>query len=172
MSTLIDIIVFVIVIALVAITASYAAASAKAITDISNWANDPKLAAAHKYLSWAASIGWIYIVILIVIIVLLIIFIEVAYSLVSTIVAFANVATVLVLLAIGILAAIGTTYIRQSSASGTDVAKNKALVASIVSLGSLALLIVYYIISYSVKYYNHQKDIREQAEALIELGEI
>jgi hypothetical protein len=160
--------IFVVVIVLVAVTASYAAAAASAITNISGWSSNSKLASAHKYLSWAATVGWIYIGIAIAAIVLAIIFIELGPEILPTILALTNLLTVGVLIATGVLSAIGTNYIDQAGSKdpAATTARNKALVASIVSIGSLGIVLIYYIIMFFVNRYYRQKAAKEEALAI------
>lgn len=157
---IVDLVVFIIAIVLVAVVASYAAAAAASITQISNWSSNPKLASAHKYLSWAASIGWIFIGLVILLIVLLVIFaitgifdfgLSDIYLINSLpgIITTTNFFTAGVLLTIGILSAIGTSDIDRSGATATT-AKNKALTATLISLCTLGLVLIFYFIDFII----------------------
>jgi uncharacterized membrane protein YidH (DUF202 family) len=179
-----DIAIFIIAIVLVAVTASYAAAAAAKITDISNWKNNDKLKSAHTKLSWAASIGWIYVGIIVIIIIILIILALtgivdlglsdiIEFNLLPTIITIVNVGTVGVLLATGVLSAIGTANIDQAKVNNNEGSKEKALISTIVSIGSLGLVIIFIIVSYFITQQQKKKKTEEiqrqdaQSEALI-----
>lgn len=163
-SIFVSIIVFVIAIALVAITASYAASAAAQITKVSKWSDNPKLASAHKYLSAAASVGWIYIGVVIALIILTLIFIEVEFSFIPAIIGFLNVLTVAVLVTTGILSAIGTSNIDQSGVTSSEVssARSKALTATLVSLLSIGLLLIYYLVSFIISQVRKKKEKEQE----------
>ena len=177
-----DLVIFLIAIVLVALTASYSAAAAAHITDIKDWASNPKLASAHKYLAWAASVGWIFIGLVIAVIVLLIILaitgifdfglsdiIEV--NILPSILSIINFLMVGVLLTVGILSAIGTYDIDQSGVSSPEVttARSKALTSTLVSLGVLGIVLVYYIGSSLIKRYQKKKRAEQEAAGLEKL---
>jgi hypothetical protein len=180
-----DLVIFLIAIALVALTASYAATAAAHITNIPDWASNPKLASAHKYLSWAASVGWIFIGLVIAVIVLLIILAItgifdfglsdiIEASILPTILSLINFLMVGVLLTIGILSAIGTYDIDQSGVSSPELtlARSKALIATLVSLGVLGLLLIYYVVSSIIKSRQKKKRAEQEAAGLEKLAEL
>ena len=171
-----DVVIFIVVIVLVALTASYAAAAAAHITNIPDWASNPKLASAHKYLAWAASVGWIFIGLVIAMVILIIILMVtgggVGFSgIIGGIITITNFLMIGILLAIGILAAIGTSDIDQSGVSSPEatIARSKALTATLISLGVLGGLLVYYVISAIIKSYQKKKKTEEAAAGLEEL---
>lgn len=180
-----DLVIFLIAIALVALTASYAATAAAHITNIPDWASNPKLASAHKYLAWAASVGWIFIGLVIAVIVLLIILAItgifdfglsdiIEASILPTILSLINFLMVGVLLTIGILSAIGTYDIDQSGVSSSELtlARSKALIATLVSLGVLGLILIYYIVSSVIKSRQKKKRAEQEAAGLEKLAEL
>lgn len=180
-----DFVIFLIAIALVAVTASYAAAAAAHITNIPKWADNPKLASAHKYLSWAASVGWIFIGLVIALIVLLIILAitgifdfglsdVIEASILPGILSFTNLITVGVLLAIGILSAIGTSDIDQSGDTSDEaaIARSKALISTLVSILSLGIVLIYYVVSSIIKSHQKKKRAEQEAAGLEKLAEL
>ena len=167
----IGILLLLISVILVAVVASYAAAGASRITSNTDWRNNPNLASAHTKLSWAASVGWIYVSLIIILIILLIVFaatgvIDFGLSDVlevqslPAILNFVNISTVIVLLIIGILSAIGTAEINGD----TQGAKSKALTATLLSLGTIGLVIIYYIVNYFIKEMQKRKRIEQIRE--------
>ena len=167
-----DIAIFLVIIILVAITAGYAASAAAKITDIPNWKDNPKLASAHKYLSWAASVGWIYIGLVVLVIILLIIFALtglvdfgisdiVLLSILPIIITITNLLTVGVLLTTGILSAIGTADINRANVSDDQGSFGKALTATIISIGSLGLVVLFIVGSFVLKQRKKKKAAEE-----------
>lgn len=167
-----DIAIFIIAIVLVAITAGYAAAAAAKITDISNWKDNSKLASAHSYLSWAATVGWIYIGLIVILIILLIILALtgefdfglsdiIEASFLPAILNITNLLTVGVLLTTGILSAVGTAEIDKANVSNNEGSKSKALTATIVSIGSLGLILIFIVGEYFFKTQQKKKAAEE-----------
>ena len=99
-------------------------------------------------------------------IVLTIIFIEVEFSFIGAIIGLINFFTVICLLAIGILAAIATYNIDQSEVDGTKSARSKALTATLISLVTLGVLLIYYVISFFVGKYQERKENEALAELI------
>lgn len=169
-----DVVVLTILIILVAITAGFSASAARKITKIDDWDDNDNLQDAHKQLSWAASIGFIYIGILILVAILIIILYEVLFELTKIIFTIIIIITIAVLIIIGILAAEGASNINKANVSDDMNSYTDALIATFASIGSVVLVILYLVGRWIYKEYEKRRQRKleqNKQEKEIELAE-
>lgn len=169
-----DVIILTISIFLVGISAGFSASAAVKITKIHNWDDDDNLVDAHGKLSWAATVGWIYIGLLILLVIILIIialtgFIDfgisdiIEASVVPIILVIVNIFNIGILITIGILAAQGASAIQKSNVDNDQGSFSDALIATFTSIGSIAVVLIY--IAGKWIYKEYEKKAKEKSTA-------
>lgn len=180
MSALIFLLIFIVLIAISAVAATYAIKSERALANNPSFSGDQNLQDAHKYLLIAGIVGWTTIGIIILLIVLYLVFgaetIMYTGSIVTIILGLLSIALAAT---VGILSAIGANDMRKSpnfTNQGQDKeAYDDALIASICGIASVGLLIITVIIYWINRYRKSRQEakaVENQQKLLFELQKL
>jgi len=180
MSALIFGIIFIILIAITAVAATYAIKSERTLANNPSFPTDPDLLNAHKYLTIAGIVGWTTIGIIILLIILYFVFgaetIVYTGSIVTIILGLISVALAAT---VGILSTIGAIDMKKSpnfTNQGLDKeAYDDAIIAAVCGVGSVGLLIVILIIYWVNRYRRSAREakaVKNQEQLLFELQKL
>jgi hypothetical protein len=166
MGTLIDIGLLIIVGAAVIATAYYITAAAVQVADIPNYATDPNLSKAHRYLAYSASFAWTSIVLIVIAIVLFIIYGEELVMIwggwLLTLLLFLLLA---ILFTMGVIAIIASIAIRDSgqfTAPPGSIAYKDAIIASVISIGLVATMFIFVVVQFTIRYRRNARNQEAQ----------
>ena len=150
-----------------AVSGGYATNSAIRVTKIPNYKNNPKLTAAHKWLSIAAVITWVSIALIVVGIVLAIIFAPEIFEVVedTSVIGGQNVGTSLGkyvlygllflimfgVILVGILSAIAASDINGAKLQNDDGAARQATIAASIAIPVFVLILIIIIVLFTYK---------------------
>jgi len=150
MHTISLIFIFIIVIIILVISLTYATDASVAVGQSAARQTDPDLSAAYFYLTWTVSILWIVISLIIIGVIALIIFGPeflpiFGKTLVYLVLAF----MVIAIIVVGVISSIAAFHINRSPENSTvGSADEDAIIAAVVSLGSIGLVGVGYAITW------------------------
>lgn len=145
--SILQLILFIVVTILIIISAIYTVKAAAEIAKFSNFKTDKHLDLAHKWLTYASIVGWVGVALLILGIFLMV------YTLSSRL-TFIIFFALAIILALGVLAALGASQINQSENLGVGIIKtafDDALVATLTALigGILLMGVFFYLVFFS-----------------------
>ena len=180
MSALIFGIIFIILIAITAVAATYAIKSERGLANNPSFSTDQNLQDAHKYLLIAGIVGWTTIGIIIILIILYFVFgaetILYTGSIVAIILGLLSIALAAT---VGILSTIGAIDMRKSpnfTNQGQDKdAYDDAIIAAVCGVGSVGLLLVILVIYWVQRYRKSAREakaIKNQEQLIFELQKL
>ena len=152
MGFIINIVLLLGAIGLLAVSGGYSTDAARRVTDITGWDSYPDLRSAHTLLSWSAVAAWLGLALVIILLVLYFIYgfetIEITGNLVTYLFLFGVLGLVIL---VGVLSAVAADKINKANVSDNKGAYKQAIIAAVLSLGTLGIIILLAIIKYMIK---------------------
>lgn len=156
---------------LVAVAASFDASAAAKVTRITDdWKDDTDLSNAHVRFSWAASIGWIVVVLAIIAAILLGILTVLTegldFEIILAIMPVVVIIFVMTLGGIGLLSAWATFDVIKSPLDDDQDATVNGIIATSLSLGTIIAVVAFYLIKKYLEKRKKQKTVDTELDVL------
>lgn len=128
--------------AVLSIAGYYATDAAVKVTKIPNYKDNQKLKSAHSYLSWAAVVTWITVALLLIAGILYLFFAwETAEETGGYVIDFFLGISLLAVITVGILSAVGAADVNDSGVSDKKNANRQAVIAAILAIVGFVLIV-------------------------------